>query len=241
MKPIAAHRAFTLLEVLLALSVLSMICLLVGAMWMQARGWSDQNASSHESMRLQRVCELLRSQWADRRTSASLDDDNRRVLATPESLTFITATPILYPDWPLVVSSYEIERQPGSPLGEAALYTLRYSETPLGRLDKQTQLVTPSTRTLALLSGVRVLRWERYGAADSAASLRTSKSSLAAADRSHDDPDAAPAETQTKPEDRVIRWRTFTAPDNRLIPAVRLLGEYNKEPLSCVFVVEALR
>ncbi len=226
--------AFTLLEMLLALSVLSIISVLVGTMWMQARGWSEENSSSNESMRLQRACEFMRAQWADRRSSASLDDQNRRVLATPEALTFVTATPILFTDWPMVIATYEIEREPGSPLGELARFTLRYTETPLSRLDKAPDPSSAQTRSLALLSGVHRLRWERYGTADAPAPLREQ-------DQLRETTEPADEEGPEKPEDRVIRWRPFTRPDSRLTPAVRLLGEYHKEPLSCLFVVEALR
>lgn len=227
---------FTLLEVLLALSVLSIISVLAGAMWRQASGWSRENGAAQEAMRLQRVTELMRAQWADRRNSTALDDANRRVVATPTSLSFITATPILFPEWPMVIATYEIEREPGSPLGELATSTLRYTETPLARLDKAPDAGVAPTRSLAMLSRVRSLRWERYGTGDAAAPFREDAASPG--DALEEPQEAAIA---TKPEDRVVRWRPFVRPDHRLIPAVRLLGEYKEEPLSCLFVVEASR
>lgn len=226
------HHAFTLLEMLLALSVLSVISTLVGTMWLQARGWSQEGVSTNEAMRLQRVCEFMRAQWADRRTVASLDEENRAVLATPSSLTFITATPILAPQWPMVIAEYSIEREPGSALGENETFRLIYSETPLSRLDKVSEDPEVPSRTLTLLAGVRALRLERYGTADTLPKSVTS-------DTAPQDEAAEPE--MLRPDDRALRWRPFTRPDPRVIPAVRLLGEYRKEPLSCMFVVEALR
>lgn len=226
-----SHPGFTLLEVLLALSVLSMISVLAGTMWLQARGWAEENTASDETMRLQRVSEMMRAQWADRRTSTVLDDQQRTMLATPESLTFVTATPILFTDWPMVTACYEIEREPGSPLGEAATFTLRYTETKLARMDKAPERENAPSRSLALLSGVRLLRWERYGMDDA----------VPAANRQDSEQLEEGEPEPVKPEDRQIRWRAFVKPDKRLIPAVRLLGEYKKEPVSCLFVAEALR
>lgn len=254
------RRGFTLLEMLLAVTVLSTATLLIGAMWTQARSWSDDGYAAERLLRLQRASEAMRRQWNDRRTTVALNRKSGSVIAMPEELTFVTTTPLLFPDWPMVTASYRIERQPGSPLGDLARYDLVYTETKIaevGAKPKDDDVVRvydeDEQSTWTLLSGVQKLRWERFGQALPAATIgRESEVNERGVKRQQRD-DGRKLDENGNPieieedddkrltDDRINRWREFDLPDTRTIHAVRLLGEIEKEPFACVFVIEALR
>jgi len=124
----AGRGGFTLLEMLLAVAILSALTLLVALAWTQASAWTDDQSRHAEVMRLQRVAALVRDQWNDRRSAAALDEEGARVAYSPTRLSFVTATPILYPSWPIVEATYEVVRALDVPADEGARYNLVYRE-----------------------------------------------------------------------------------------------------------------
>ncbi len=233
---------------LLSLAVLASVTAMVAAMWSQADGWARQNSAHHDAMHLQRTIAFMRNQWADRRSTVQLTDDapdadssnnpahrtedgpasaapvptrSPGVSASPETLTFVTATPVIDPDAPIVIAEYRIENEYDEALGRAVGSRLVYREHRVGDLSgKHTRTSPPAEHVL--FSDCRNLRFERFGlpVPDDRKNERRVR-----------EPEAHPRSA----------WRRFDEPYQDHIPAVRLLGELNGEPFSCVFVIEASR
>lgn len=167
------RRAMTLLELLLALTILASLTVLVAAMWSQARRWGDDATFGHRLLRLQRLSELMRVQWSDRRTMIQLGESGDSIGITPNQLTFVTTTAVLFPDWPLVVASYRIEEDPSALAFGERRYDLVYTETKVAELenapeppDADSSLDERVARRRVVLKGAADLRWQRYGRAD---------------------------------------------------------------------------
>ncbi len=250
----------TLLEVLLAVTIIASLMGLVASLLGQARAWTDVGETDRTLMRLQRVGEALRAQWADRRSSVSLDESGSTVAMGPDELTFVTATPILFPEWPLVAVTYRVEADTGTVDRRGLNRRLVYEETRISgmqelpdrhALDAQGHRLRDS---MILLDACTELRWERFGR-DDRAEEPTSR------DDARSDPDARtePRDPQAEPGVRTgaertrdvdpeeieererLRWRAFEHEHQGLIPAVRLVGEHQGERFGWVFVVRALR
>lgn len=230
-----SRRGMTLLEVLLAAAVLASVALLAAMLLAQGRAWNDDNQSHFKALRLVRVTELLTRQWSDRRSAVGVDASGGKVRIEPESLVFVTATPVLHPGWPLVTASYRVEKEPGT-----GLTRLAYEEARVSRFGTQgdaaeAQLESPATgdekplRTV-LLSGVKDLRFERYGPRLSAEQFAAAldRGDLSASD--HDEDGA-----------RRPGWWRFDAAYKGPVPAVRLVGTLEGKEFTCVFVVERSR
>lgn len=215
----------TLLEVILATTILASITALIAALWTQMRSWSGDAALVHESMTLQRVVDLMQDQWADRRESVALDEEENTVLAGEQGLAFVTSTGILFPDWPLVRVEYTIEIDPDLPPGSGgAPWRLLYRETRITDLTGPPPTGTgadgePLKREHVLLGRCRELRFEQFFVAS---------------------PEAARAAGEEAPS-RTGEWKTFEDDDEGLTAAVRLLGRHEGDQFSCVFVIRALR
>lgn len=168
----------TLLELLLALTIMASVMALLGALMAQAHGWTDRSVEDEALMRLQRVGEALRTQWADRRSAVNLDDNGGKVLTSSTELQFVTATGLLFPNWPLVEATYRIEPDTAHVSSGGLLWRLVYEETrisgmdaPPGEyaLDAQGRSMRDS---MVLLDRCTELRWDRFGQAK-AAELQT--------------------------------------------------------------------
>ena len=126
--PMRARRAFTLLELLLATTVLAAITALVAVTWAQMSDWAGDGTRDRESMRLHRVVRLMTDQWEDRRSTVPIGEENQPVVTTSRGFTFMTATPILFPDWPIVQASYQIVPSPDRRPGDPDVWDLMYTE-----------------------------------------------------------------------------------------------------------------
>jgi len=266
----SARRAMTLLELLLALTILASLTILVAAMWSQARRWGDDATSGHRLLRLQRLSELMRVQWSDRRTMIQLGDSADSVGISPNQLTFVTTTAVLFPEWPLVVASYRIEEDPSALAVGQRRYDLVYTETRVAELENapeppgaDSSLDDRVARRRVVLKGATDLRWQRYGRedpddkpADAPGKTATPASTrgsgpVARADRRPQQqpatPDVPDAEKPGDPEDDrlIARWRDMPVesrlPQDDPTPAVRLIGTYQQEDFACVFVIGASR
>lgn len=103
--------AFTLVELLVAVAILSAVFALVASLWGQGSGWNSDIERQSDGLRLQRVLTMMKDQWSNRRMSVPLGSDKVPVVVTDGQLSFTTATPILFPDWPLVVATYRFEQE----------------------------------------------------------------------------------------------------------------------------------
>lgn len=229
------RRGFTLLEVVLATAVLAAVSTLAAMMFAQARSWNDANASHLKTMRVTRTTELMTRQWADRRNAVPADATGAKVVATPKELKFVTATPLLHRNWPLVLASYRIDADTPTIRGEKR-WRIVYEESRISRLANtgdasETQMDNPATAdekplSTVLLSGLDDARFERYG------------------------PRYSPEETQSilergetidQTKDIVPAWRDYESPFKGPIPAVRISGEHEGKEFACVFVIERSR
>lgn len=165
--PKPARRAMTLLEVVLAMTVLASISTLVAALWAQTRDWTIENASHQKALRVERAVALLDQQWRSRVLTVALGDAEAPAIAlTHETLTFITSTPIFFHDAPMVRVVYRIAREGGYLVGESAVWSLEYEESPVNdpRVAVDTGGVggAAQSRSLTLLDDAGALRWERW-------------------------------------------------------------------------------
>ena len=252
-------RAMTLLEVLLAVTIMASLMGLVASLLGQARSWTDVSETDRVLMRLQRVGEAMRTQWSDRRSSVALDGQGNRVITTPEQLSFLTATPILFPEWPLVAATYRIEPEATRGSSRGLTWRLIYEETRIAGMDALPGDYALDARgaalrdSMVLLAGCAELEWERFGQGERLAEDGASDDDDGQGD---DDPGGTPesgpngasglaesglGEDRALDEERRFRWRAFTSRYEGFVPAVRLVGQYEREPIGWVFVIKALR
>lgn len=123
------RRGMTLIELLIALTLLAMMSLLAAVMWTQLRDWNTDAVAAESALRPQRVHMMLRRQW-EHRAAAHAEGSIGSVETTWRSLRFLTHAPVLHPAWPLVRAEYTIApvdlADPEGPL------ELLYTETRLG-------------------------------------------------------------------------------------------------------------
>ena len=130
------RRGLTLLELLVAVTLLASLLSLVAALWAQVDGWAVASGRVEDRLRLAHFERLAQTQW-NARLSQKIGEAPRVVL-TPGSLSFITSEPILEPASPVVLARYAIEPAPGTDAPEASR-SLIYEETPV-------QLLAPGSR-----------------------------------------------------------------------------------------------
>ncbi len=119
------RRAFTLLEVVIATTVMGLLTLLISALNAQLRDWSVDAAEGGESLRVQRAVEFMRDQWAGR---VSLPGRDESIQTSPAYLSFVTTRPALDPAFPVVRATY---RWVAREAGEQRVFDLVYEEAPV--------------------------------------------------------------------------------------------------------------
>lgn len=132
------HRGgagFTLLEMLLAVVVLSMVGVLVATMLAQAKELSSDNDRRDATLDVTRVVRLMNEQWDDRRSTIAIGANGEAYSAEPGEISFVTARSILNQEWPLVLVRYRVVLDPASVIEDERRYDLVYEETPLFRRD----------------------------------------------------------------------------------------------------------
>lgn len=161
----SARHGLTLLETLVAATVLASLTTLAATLWSQAARWMGEPALAQRALRNQHAVELLRAQWAARpRGVALVKDQPQRVRVDGERLEFISTRSALFPGWPLVRAAYVIEAQPQGAPGAPERRRLVYEELRLGRLDAAVDdgARTPDgadLRRRTLLEGCETLAW----------------------------------------------------------------------------------
>lgn len=238
---LVSRKGFTLLETILAITILAVLMGLVAVLWGQARTWTDDSADELDAMRITRILHTMRVQWRDRRAT----DHDRSALdatgMTPDEVRFVTATPILFPDWPIVRAVYRVEYDPDRGTLSDPRYRLVYSETrlpggqpdPLGSLDAAGMQMMQS---IILLEDCSVLHWERFGPARAEQSRRSRDGESDEEDRRAED-----SRRDTASGREAWEWRIFAEQFEDRIPAVRLVGQHGKERFACVLVAAPLR
>ncbi|MEO1129772.1 MAG: prepilin-type N-terminal cleavage/methylation domain-containing protein [Planctomycetota bacterium] len=214
-----AH-GMTLLELLLAIAIFASIATMAAAAMAQMRTWADDEVASERLLRVQRVISMMQAQWAERRSTSTVETLEGGVTMTADSVRFLTASPTLFPGWPLVIATYAIEPADTFTEGGAQQYQLIYAETRLNQLDdlpadgEEDRLGRAFEDSIILLDACDALVWERFGRpiGESDAVLR-------------------------QPED----WRAYEVDFEGTPAAVRLLGVREGEAFGCVLVVKPLR
>lgn len=260
--------AFTLLEVLLAVTVLGLITVLIAAMNAQLRDWTESSDESGESVRIQRAVELMRDQWAARVRVAGGRGASEELMTDPSYLSFVTSRPVLDPSFPIVRATYRLV--PIDPDDESTRYDLVYEESPVGRVgpkkeEKQTdnQQVPrdepqrdeermkrdgPERREV-LKSRIEDAErtWPLIRGCEALSWERFGQGAIVLRNESAERRDEAPtpeyslASEEQLREQRLFTWREY---DEKLpvnARAMRLVGERGKEPFTCVFVIAASR
>ncbi len=159
----ARLRAMTLLEVVLAVSVLAATLGLVAGLFSDGRRWAATSAAALRGERLARSIDLLREQWADRRTTVPLDERGASVRIDPGRLEFVTAHPLLLTGWPLVCAAYQIESDDQA-RGAAERWRLVYRERAVSDVKRAPADTSAAPEapvaSLVLLRGCDGLEWQ---------------------------------------------------------------------------------
>ncbi len=159
-----------------------------------------------------------------------------------DSVTFVTASPVLFPDWPLVVAAYRIERSDIlQPDRDEPWYALTYTETRVldpagaaraGAAFDRTPDERPTSDKLVLLWPVAELAFERFGPDVWVEEQRPGPGPGAAAANAPPSRDAAPHDWWPMRDRHGYRGPIHT---------VRLVGSFMEERFTCVFAAEPSR
>ncbi|MCB9838793.1 MAG: prepilin-type N-terminal cleavage/methylation domain-containing protein [Phycisphaeraceae bacterium] len=154
-------RGMTLLEVLIATTILASLTVIVATLWAQTRQWTEETRTHDTALRLQRALDLLDAQWSGRLTNATLPTgEPGAAVVDGDRLEFTTTESALFPGWPLVRAAYTAVGE--SPLpGAPVEWRLVYEETRLGTTsdpdfsseDPKVDPVNRRTESLATLTG----------------------------------------------------------------------------------------
>ncbi len=129
-------KGFTLLEVLIATTILASLTVIVAMLWAQTKQWSEEATTHGSALGLQRSLEMLDLQWEHRLVDASLTDGEPGAVRVDDSrLEFITTRGVLFPDWPIVKAAYIAE-----PLDENRIETTNDDATPWRLVYEETRL-----------------------------------------------------------------------------------------------------
>lgn len=245
------RSAFTLLEMLLAVTVLSMVGVLVATMLTQASDLHRDNDRRDATLDITRVVRLMTEQWEDRRSAVALGRHGESYAAAPGELAFVTARPILKPEWPLAIVRYRLELIGASVVEAERRYDLVYEERPVAAVgvsaeapesDREKEEQWKSADRIVLLRDCVDLRMERFRSAKDAV-LEELGPRTGAEGQSDDDAAAeigAGASIEERQEEMMrtakSSWVVFEEAVTRAPSAVRIVGEYEGEVFACVFV-----
>jgi type II secretory pathway pseudopilin PulG len=140
----------TLVELLVALTLLGLMSALASVTWSSLRRWDASAQAAETALRPQRVVMMLERQWASRAALAEGDETLGRLETEPLALRFATRRPALDPAWPTAEASYTIDRS------DPAAQRLLYAETRLGPLGEK--LTSEAGSPITLLDGAREIQ-----------------------------------------------------------------------------------
>lgn len=244
------RNAFTLLEMLLAVTVLSMVGVLVATMLTQASDLHRDNDRREATLDITRVVRLMTEQWEDRRSAVALGRHGESYAAAPGELAFVTARPILKPEWPLAIVRYRLELIGESVVEAERRYDLVYEERPVAAVgvsaevpesDQEKEDQWKSAERIVLLRGCVDLRMERFRSAKDAVLEELGPRSGAEGDGDDAEPEIGGNASLEERQAEMLKtakssWVVFEKPLTRAPSAVRIVGAYEGEVFACVFV-----
>lgn len=161
----------TLLELLVAVTILASLTTLAASMWGQMRSWVEDNKAISGALQTDRVGRFLQDRWRARTGVVRLDaGDSEGVWIDSRRIEFVSTSPALFPEWPLVRTRFIIEPRPESVRADGESdepgYDLIYEETRLSGADvidseRRERLNMAEPARMRLLSGRR-LSIDRY-------------------------------------------------------------------------------
>lgn len=244
-------RGLTLLELLLALTLLAAMMVLIAALWRQAESWTGDSASHQRVLRLPRVLELMRAQWAERRTSVPLRPPAQSVVIDAGGVRFVTTVPILHDDAPLVIASYRVDLDIDAGFKREPTQRLVYTETPIVNVGSPQEagrdgraaprafessdpvVPKPEGKSLVLLGACSRLAWEWWG--DDPEAVRRDREERQRAEQG--DAEAIATVSGARPRRPDLRWRPIAEGFDPMADAIRLAGRFDHEEFACVMVI----
>ena len=247
------RRAFTLLELLLAVAVFSSIATLGATLYLQATRIGAAPVAADRSLALQRVVMLAHDQWDNRRVMMFGEDSDVRAEAmtvaavfAPGKVSFVTASPVLFPDWPLVRVTYRIERRLADELdasrgasgdaGSTARFALVYTEPrstdPSAPPESSGRTPDGERRSasMVLVAPCESLGLERFGPPEP--------------EEAPDPPAPSDGRPQAETEDSErdpLGWHRYDEAFDGPVYAVRFVGSLHGDRFTCTFLAEPSR
>lgn len=236
-------RGLTLLEMMIALTILASITAGIGIFWGQARAWEADNAEHRGLLRTERALRLVREQWGQRRAlgvEGEGDAGGSGVMVTLGGVTFTSARSVLFPGWGLVRVRYAIER------AQDGAYELVCEESRImdvsAPYDPGTSAIDPRLRPIGgrevLIGDLDGLRLERWGT--ETGEVRTALTPVATGEDEAGEGEGL-FDEEGSSRDEAEAWRAYDREIEFPVRAVRFVGERGEEVFSCVLVVEPSR
>jgi len=157
----------TLLEMLVAVTLLGALTTLTATMWSQVARWSEENHELDAPLRVRRALETLDRQWRSRVETAPVDErDPWGMWIDGRVLEFITEEPLLEPEWPLVRARWSIEGERSANVAERDRLRLVYEERRLpgpGGIDGNEPVRPGDVREMVVMEECAALAWQAPG------------------------------------------------------------------------------
>jgi prepilin-type N-terminal cleavage/methylation domain-containing protein len=163
-------RAFTLIETVLAVSIIATIATLAAMVFASAASHAEAFAEEDQASRAARITDLAKVQWSNRRVIRGAvtraDEDEGLIAFAHDGVSFVTTHPVIFKDWPLVHVTYRVVQE------DDDTFSLLYLETRVIDTTGQDPVVgglaadgRARTGGLVLLERIPELRIERFGPA----------------------------------------------------------------------------
>lgn len=105
-------RGFTLIETVLAVTVIATVTALAAMVWASASSHIEGSTETAARSHTQRIVELARAQWASRRVIRTVQStgsqDEGLIAFAHDGVSFVTARSVIFHDWPLVQAVYRV-------------------------------------------------------------------------------------------------------------------------------------
>ena len=112
MAPVTPARAFTLIETVLAVTLIASVTALAAMVWSSAVSHVEAADDTAAAADAQRIVELATAQWQSRRTIKAIEErggqDAGLIAFAHDGVSFVTTRAVVFTDWPLVHVTYRV-------------------------------------------------------------------------------------------------------------------------------------